>query len=50
MKQKLRTPTEKPGFLPNLRVKTEYFLKKTRFLNPVRNSYESDFKMPLSNW
>lgn len=26
--------SKKPGFLPNLRVATKYFCKKTRFLDP----------------
>ena len=30
----LRTPTEKPGFLPNLRVTTQYFRKKAGFGTP----------------
>ncbi|MEG4856526.1 hypothetical protein QUB75_02395 [Microcoleus sp. K1-B6] len=34
--RELRTPTEKPGFLPNLRVTTQYFPKKPGFLSPVQ--------------
>ena len=34
-----RTPTKKPGFLPNLQAATRLFLKKPGFWAPMRESY-----------
>ena len=47
LKQDLRTPTKKPGFLPNLRTATKYFSEKPGFwahVSPIRTTCSAPYE------